>query len=329
MNNLQILKAQIEEEVAKAEKFARTLWRSEASDSEVENAMGQLGGLRTALQLIRNQIAQAELDAYHPTIVTTEEPAPEATTPEPVEEVATEVETEVELPAEAPANDAQMVMAQLEKSMAEIKNNLAHTEALYNLLKETLSTPVAEAKPITERPAKPLKSPAMRAFNGLMAQVNGIPQYNKESLTPVTNQPALIQVEFKGAENPHLIMLDVFEQGDGTIIYQLEKRLVDTDEYSGLLRTDDELLALNYLQRELRKGSWQPEKEAADSYRKLLPELKQVCLTGEVDAVDMAHYSDRIDKLNQAGELTEKQLDKLNRYMEELDTNWIAEGRGE
>lgn len=80
MNNLQILKAQIEEEITKAEKFAKTLWRSEASDSEVENAMGQLGGLRTALQLIRNQIAQAELDSYHPTIETT----PEAVTVEAV-----------------------------------------------------------------------------------------------------------------------------------------------------------------------------------------------------------------------------------------------------
>ena len=82
MNNLQILKAQIEEEITKAEEFAKILWRSEASDSEVENARGQLGGLRTALQLIRNQIAQAELDAYHPTIATTEEPTPEAVTPE-------------------------------------------------------------------------------------------------------------------------------------------------------------------------------------------------------------------------------------------------------
>lgn len=324
MNNLQILKAQIEAEITKTEEWVKKLNRSEASDYTIENERGFLSGLQTALQLIRNQIAQAEADAYHPTIATTEEPAPES-----VEEVATEVVTEVELPAEAPANDAQMVMAQLEKSMAETKHNLAHTEALYNLLKETLSTPVAEAKPITERPAKPLKSPAMRAFNGLMAQVNGIPQYNKESLTPVTNQPALIQVEFKGAENPHLIMLDVFEQGDGTIIYQLEKRLVDTDEYSGLLRTDDELLALNYLQRELRKGSWQPEKEAADSYRKLLPELKQVCLAGELDAVDMECYADRISALNEAGKITEKQLDKLNRYMDELTANWIAEGRGE
>ena len=72
-NNLQVLKAQIEEEITKAEKFAKTLWRSEASDSEVENAMGQLGGLRTALQLIRNQIAQAELDAYQSTVETTPE----------------------------------------------------------------------------------------------------------------------------------------------------------------------------------------------------------------------------------------------------------------
>ena len=80
MNNLQVLKAQIEEEITKAEEFAKILWRSEASDSEVENAMGQLGGLRTALQLIRNQIAQAELDSYQSTIETT----PEAVTPEAV-----------------------------------------------------------------------------------------------------------------------------------------------------------------------------------------------------------------------------------------------------
>lgn len=321
MNNLQTRKAQIEKEIAETREYINSLGDTPQDDIRWEREMRYCSRLRTELLEINNKIVQAKNDDTTLNVATT----PEATAPEPVEEVA----TEAELPAEAPANDAQMVMAQLEESMAETKHNVAHTEALYNLLKETLSTPVAEAKPITERPAKPLKSPAMRAFDGLMAQVNGIPQYNKESLTPVTNQPALIQVEFKGAENPHLIMLDVFEQGDGTIIYQLEKRLVDTDEYSGLLRTDDELLALKYLQRELRKGSWQPEKEAADSYRKLLPELKQVCLAGEVDAVDMAHYSDRIDKLNQAGELTEKQLDKLNRYMEELDTNWIAEGRGE
>ena len=321
MNYLQTKKESIEKEIAELRSEMNHLGDTPEDDRRYERKMRLSSILRTELSDIDDQIARAEKATAASNVAIT----PEATTPEPVEEVV----TEVELPAEAPANDAQMVMAQLEESMAETKRNVAHTEALYQQLKEALGTPVAEAKPITERPAKPLKSPAMRAFNGLMAQVNGIPQYNKESLTPVTNQPALIQVEFKGAENPHLIMLDVFEQGDGTIIYQLEKRLVDTDEYSGLLRTDDELLALNYLQRELRKGSWQPEKEAADSYRKLLPELKQVCLAGEVDAVDMAHYSDRIDKLNQAGEITEKQLDKLNRYMEELDTNWIAEGRGE
>ena len=124
-------------------------------------------------------------------------------------------------------------------------------------------------------------------------------------------------------------MLDVFEQGDGTIIYQLEKRLVDTDEYSGLLRTDDELLALNYLQRELRKGSWQPEKEAADSYRKLLPELKQVCLAGEADATGLEYYADRIAELNESGGVTEKQLDKLNALMEKLEASCFPSGRGE
>ena len=320
MNYLQTRKAQIEEEIAETREYINSLGDTPQDDIRWEREMRHCSRLRTELLEINNKIARVA-KAEKTTTTSNTEITPEETTPEPVEEVA----TEVELPAEAPANDAQMVMAQLEESMAETKRNVAHTEALYNLLKETLSTPVAEAKPITERPAKPLKSPAMRAFNGLMAQVNGIPQYNKESLTPVTNQPALIQVEFKGAENPHLIMLDVFEQGDGTIIYQLEKRLVDTDEYSGLLRTDDELLALNYLQRELRKGSWQPEKEAADSYRKLLPEIKQVCLAGEVDAVDMECYADRISALNEAGKITEKQLDKLNRYMDELTANWIAE----
>ena len=310
MNNLQTRKAQIEKEIAETREYINSLGNTPQDDIRWEREMRHCSRLRTELLEINNKIAKAKKATTTSNV---------AITPEAVEETT----------VEAPANDAQMVMAQLEKGMAETKRNLAHTDALYQQLKEALSTPAPVAKPITERPAKPLKSPAMRAFNGLMAQVNGIPQYNKESLTPVTNQPALIQVEFKGAENPHLIMLDVFEQGDGTIIYQLEKRLVDTDEYSGLLRTDDELLALNYLQRELRKGSWQPEKEAADSYRKLLPELKQVCLAGEVDAVDMAHYSDRIDKLNQAGELTEKQLDKLNRYMDELTDNCIAEGRGE
>ena len=77
MNNLQILKAQIEAEITKAEEWVKKLNRSEASDYTIENERGFLSGLQTALQLIRNQIAQAEADAYHPTIATTEEPAPE------------------------------------------------------------------------------------------------------------------------------------------------------------------------------------------------------------------------------------------------------------
>ena len=77
MNNLQILEAQIEAEITKTEKWVKELNRSEASDCTVENERGYLLGLQTALQLIRNQIAQAKADAYHPTIATTEEPAPE------------------------------------------------------------------------------------------------------------------------------------------------------------------------------------------------------------------------------------------------------------
>jgi len=265
MNNLQILKAQIEEEITKAEKFAKTLWRSEASDSEVENAMGQLGGLRTALQLIRNQIAQAELDAYQSTIETTEEPAPEvttpeATTPEPVEEVATEVVVE------------------------------------------------------------PISNPAQRAFNGLMNQVKELPQYRKHSLMVISQQPYYVQAEFKGINSPNWVTLDVMEKADA-IHYRLEKRIVNTDTYSDLLDTDEELLAFNYIQKELKRGSLQPIK-GKDNYRKLLPELKQVCFSGEADTTDLAVYTDRIDKLTQAGELTDAQLTKLNRLMKELELNW-------
>ena len=260
MNNLQILKAQIEEEVAKAEKFARTLWRSEASDSEVENAMGQLGGLRTTLQLIRNQIAQAELDSYHPTIAATDEPTPEAVTPEVVEEVATKLVVE------------------------------------------------------------PISNPAQRAFDGLMNQVKELPQYRKHSLMVISQQPHYVQVEFKGKSNPNWVTLDVMEKADA-IHYRLEKRMVNTDTYSDLLDTDEELLAFNYIQKELKRGSLQPIK-GKDNYRKLLPELKQVCFSGEADATDLAVYTDRIDKLTQAGELTDAQLTKLNRLMEELTLNW-------
>jgi hypothetical protein len=78
MNNLQILEAQIEEEITKTKEWIKRLNRSEASDWKVENERGYLSGLQTALQLIRNQIAQAKVDTAYPTIATTEEPAPEA-----------------------------------------------------------------------------------------------------------------------------------------------------------------------------------------------------------------------------------------------------------
>lgn len=77
MNNLQILEAQIEAEITKSEKWVKKLNRSEASDWKEESERGYLSGLQTALQLIRNQIAQAKADTAYPTIATTEEPAPE------------------------------------------------------------------------------------------------------------------------------------------------------------------------------------------------------------------------------------------------------------
>ena len=77
MNNLQVLEAQIEAEITKTEEWVKGLNRSEASDWKAENERGYLSGLQTALQLIRNQIAQAKADTTYTTIATTEEPAPE------------------------------------------------------------------------------------------------------------------------------------------------------------------------------------------------------------------------------------------------------------
>lgn len=317
MNNLQTRKEQIEKEIAETREYINSLGDTPQDDIRWEREMRHCSRLRTELLEINNKIVQAKNDDTTLNVAIT----PEATTPEPVEEVA----TEVELPAEAPANDAQMVMAQLEKSMAQTKRNLAHTEALYNLLKEALSTPVAEAEPITQPIDEPApQNPVVRAYNGLMAQVKHMPQYSEDSFRMLSNQPSLIQVEFRGVANAYTIMLDVMAYGNGDIYYQLEKELLDTNSYIDLFKTDDENLALKYIQKELGTISMRPS-ESKDSYRKLLPELKQVCFSGEVDATDMACYADRISALNEAGKITEKQLDKLNRYMDELTTNWIAE----
>ena len=211
------------------------------------------------------------------------------------------------------------IMEQIEKSMAETKRGIEHTEALYLLLKQAVSTPVAE-EPIPELVVEPIGNPAQTAFNGLMNQVKELPQYRKHSLMVVSQQPHYVQAKFKGISNPNWVTLDVMEKG-GAVHYRLEKCMVDTDTYSDLMDTDEELLAFNYIQKELKRGSLQPIK-GKDNYRKLLPELKQVCFSGEADATDLAAYTDRIDKLNESGELTEKQLNKLNRLMEELELNW-------
>lgn len=213
----------------------------------------------------------------------------------------------------------QQIMEQIEKSMAETKQTLEHTEALYLLLKQAVSTPVAE-EPIPELVVEPIGSPAQRAFDGLMNQVKELPQYRKYSLVVVSQQPHYIQAKFKGISNPNWVTLDVMEKG-GAIHYKLEKCMVNTDTYSALMDTDEELLAFKYIQKELKNGSLQPFK-GRDNYRKLLPELKQVCFSGEADATDLAAYTDRIDKLNESGELTHVQLNKLNRLMKELELNW-------
>lgn len=216
-------------------------------------------------------------------------------------------------------DNLEQVIAQIEKSMAETKRSIEHTEELYLLLKQAVSTPVAE-EPITELVVEPLSSPAQRAFNGLMNQVKELPQYRKHSLMVVSQQPHYVQAEFKGISNPNWVTLDVMEKG-GTIHYRLEKRMVNTDSYSALLDTDEELLAFNYIQKEIKRGSLQSFK-GKDNYRKLLPELKQVCFSGEANATDLATYTDRIDKLTQSGELTHVQLNKLNRLMKEIELNW-------
>lgn len=317
MNNLQTRKESIEKEIAETREYINSLGDTPQDDIRWEREMRYCSRLRTELLEINNKIAKAEKATTTSNVATT----PEAITPEPVEEVA----TEVELPAEAPANDAQMVMAQIEKSMAQTKRNLAHTEALYNLLKEALSTPVAEAEPITQPIDEPApQNPVMRAYTALMAQVKHMPQYNEDSFKMLSNQPSLVQVEFRGVANAHTILLDVMEYGNGDIYYQLEKELLDTSTYSALFKTDDKNLALKYIQKEISTISMRPS-ESKDSYRKLLPELKQARLSGEVDATDMEYYADRISALNEAGKITEKQLDKLNRYMDELTDNWIAE----
>lgn len=220
------------------------------------------------------------------------------------------------------------VMAQLEKSMAETKRNLAHTEALYQLLKESLAAPapvITQPTAKEEQSAEPPQTPVMRAYTALMAQVKQLDSFDNESLRVLSNQPSLMQVEFKGMANSHTVMLDVMEYGNGEISYQLEKELLDTNTYSDLFKTDDKLLAFNYIQQELNRGPFKKPKAAPDNYRKLLPELKRVCFSGEVDSVDMEYFADRISALDEAGELTEKQLDKLNRYMDELTNNWIAD----
>lgn len=312
MNNLQTRKAQLEKEIAETREYISSLGNTPEDDMRWEREMRYCSRLRTELFEINNEIAKAEKATAASNVATT----PEATAPEPVEEVA----TEVELPAEAPANDAQMVMTQLEKSMAQTKRNLAHTEALYQLLKESIAAPA-----ITQSIDEPTpQNPVMRAYTALMAQVKHMPQYNADSFKMLSNQPSLIQVEFRGVANAHTILLDVMEYGNGDISYQLEKELLDTNSHTGLFKTDDENLALKYIQKEIGTVSMKQSK-SKDSYRKLLPELKQVCFSGEVDAVDMECYADRISALNEAGKITEKQLDKLNRYMDELTANWIAE----
>ena len=219
----------------------------------------------------------------------------------------------------------QQIMEQIKKSMAETKQSIERTEALYLLLKQAVSTPVAE-EPIPELVVEPIGNPAQRAFNGLMAQVKHMPQYNEDSFKMLSfkmlsNQPSLMQVEFRGVANAHTILLDIMEYGNGEIFYQLEKELLDTSTYSALFKTDDKNLALKYIQKEMSTVSMRPSK-SKDSYGKLLPELKQARFSSEVDAVDMECYADRISALNEAGKITEKQLDKLNRLMKELELNW-------
>ena len=272
MNYLQTAKAQIEEQIEKTREYSTILRRrnSPEFDRKLDDAGALIGGLQTALQIINNQIAQAELDAS-------------------AQRYAQHAQEESEVEVEEPeAITPEAVVAQ------------------------------EEAPEVT---VEPLLIGVERALNSLMAQVKVLPQYKEGTFKVLSHQPYAISIELTGQSNPHWIELDIREDVDGNITYQFEKRLGESDTYSALLDTDAELLAFKYIQKELKQGSLQPFK-GMDNYRKLLPELKRVCFSGEADATDLAVYTDRIDKLNQSGELTEKQLNKLNRLMEELTLNW-------
>ena len=59
-----------------------------------------------------------------------------------------------------------------------------------------------------------------------------------------------------------------------------------------------------------------------ETYRELEKELAEVCLMNESDQDSISIYLDRFTALAATGTLSDRQLDRLNGYIEELILNW-------
>ena len=59
-----------------------------------------------------------------------------------------------------------------------------------------------------------------------------------------------------------------------------------------------------------------------ETYYELEKELAEVCLMNESDQDSISIYLDRFTELAATGTLSDRQLDRLNGYIEELILNW-------
>lgn len=59
-----------------------------------------------------------------------------------------------------------------------------------------------------------------------------------------------------------------------------------------------------------------------ETYHELENELAEVCLLKELDQDSISLYIDRFATLAATGTLSDRQLDRLNAYVEELILNW-------
>ena len=63
-----------------------------------------------------------------------------------------------------------------------------------------------------------------------------------------------------------------------------------------------------------------------ETYHELEKELADVCLMQELDQDSISLYIDRFAALAATGTLSDRQLDRLNGYIEELILNWGDNG---